>query len=567
MIVGSVSLCKVKKNIIILLISFFVQLSFAQEVEFDDLLLRKGVFYEPFSNTPYSGSVVGRYKSGNIKEEGECINGVKSGNWTVFEDNSNNYRKIIVKEVYKEGKKQGERITYFRNCGYSKRLCAKETTSFYVNDQLHGPWISFNPNGTVSESGDYYLGTKNNLWEVFNSSGYLIEKRSYQLGSKHGTWYFYDSSGQLTESKIFNNNEPEGLQENYYPSGEIKEKRIILGGSLTSHQTFDKEGGIINDLKYKGGKKNGQELIFYKNGQLKSQGEWKNGSKNGTWEYYDLSGNMNKKETYSNENLQEKVDYYYFSSGQLKEKRVYKNNSSNGVGTEYFIDGRIKKIKTYVNGSIKDETAYVYNDDSGERFIVKGKNINGKKEGQWEYFNENDELISKGSYENDKREGLWEFYYEEREIKYIERTNLEWEQRITMWQSKTKEPAATKSLTNGETINAGATIAIDGVDIEQGDFITQYLPPDSEYLPIVKVAPVYPSRAQSRGIEGYCIVEYIVTSTGTTKNPKIVECTSSLFQSASLKAALKFKYKPRVINGTPIDVSGVQTQITFELER
>ena len=90
---------------------------------------------------------------------------------------------------------------------------------------------------------------------------------------------------------------------------------------------------------------------------------------------------------------------------------------------------------------------------------------------------------------------------------------------------------------------------------------------EGEYLPIVKVAPVYPSRAQTRGIEGYCIVEYIVTSTGTTKNPKIVECTSSLFQSASLKAALKFKYKPRVINGTPIDVPGVQTQITFELEQ
>ena len=37
---------------------------------------------------------------------------------------------------------------------------------------------------------------------------------------------------------------------------------------------------------------------------------------------------------------------------------------------------------------------------------------------------------------------------------------------------------------------------------------------DGEYLPIVKVAPVYPRRAQTRGIEGYVILEFIVTRTG-----------------------------------------------------
>ena len=33
---------------------------------------------------------------------------------------------------------------------------------------------------------------------------------------------------------------------------------------------------------------------------------------------------------------------------------------------------------------------------------------------------------------------------------------------------------------------------------------------DGEYLPIVKVNPQYPRRAQTRGIEGYVIVEYWV---------------------------------------------------------
>ena len=36
---------------------------------------------------------------------------------------------------------------------------------------------------------------------------------------------------------------------------------------------------------------------------------------------------------------------------------------------------------------------------------------------------------------------------------------------------------------------------------------------DGEYLPIVKVAPVYPRRAQTRGIEGYVLLEFVVTRT------------------------------------------------------
>ena len=58
---------------------------------------------------------------------------------------------------------------------------------------------------------------------------------------------------------------------------------------------------------------------------------------------------------------------------------------------------------------------------------------------------------------------------------------------------------------------------------------------EGDYLPIVKVAPIYPNRALTRGIEGYCVVMYTVTTLGTTVNPVVVEdqCTSSLFHRAS----------------------------------
>jgi protein TonB len=90
---------------------------------------------------------------------------------------------------------------------------------------------------------------------------------------------------------------------------------------------------------------------------------------------------------------------------------------------------------------------------------------------------------------------------------------------------------------------------------------------EGDYLPIVKVAPIYPNRALTRGIEGFCVVQYTVTSLGTTKDPVVVEsqCSSSLFHRASVNAALKFKYKPRIMDGQAVEVPGVQNKFTYEI--
>ena len=92
---------------------------------------------------------------------------------------------------------------------------------------------------------------------------------------------------------------------------------------------------------------------------------------------------------------------------------------------------------------------------------------------------------------------------------------------------------------------------------------------EGDYLPIVKVAPIYPQRALSRGVEGFCVVQYTVTKQGTIRDPFVIEdqCTSSLFHRASVQAAMKFKYKPRVIDGQAVEVPGVQNKFTYEIQQ
>lgn len=95
---------------------------------------------------------------------------------------------------------------------------------------------------------------------------------------------------------------------------------------------------------------------------------------------------------------------------------------------------------------------------------------------------------------------------------------------------------------------------IGGLDFGEGDF-----------LPLFKVQPTYPRPALARGLEGHCDLEFTVTRLGATANVRVIECTNSIFERASIQALLKFKYKPRIVDGTPIAVSGLQHRISFRI--
>ena len=111
-------------------------------------------------------------------------------------------------------------------------------------------------------------------------------------------------------------------------------------------------------------------------------------------------------------------------------------------------------------------------------------------------------------------------------------------------------------------INAGFTFN-PNVNIQANSLVSG----EGDYLPIVKVLPVYPSRASTKGIEGFVVLEFMVTKYGTTQDIAVIKAEpSGYFERSAIKAASKFKYKPKVINGEPVDVAGVRNLITFKLE-
>lgn len=90
---------------------------------------------------------------------------------------------------------------------------------------------------------------------------------------------------------------------------------------------------------------------------------------------------------------------------------------------------------------------------------------------------------------------------------------------------------------------------------------------DGEMIPLTVVQPDYPRRAAQRGQEGYCTVEFTVAANGTTKDAFIADCPDSVFERSALRAAERIKYKPRVVDGQPVDVPGVQYRFLFQMAK
>ena len=92
---------------------------------------------------------------------------------------------------------------------------------------------------------------------------------------------------------------------------------------------------------------------------------------------------------------------------------------------------------------------------------------------------------------------------------------------------------------------------------------------DGEMLPLVNVTPQYPTRAASRGIQGWCQVSFTVDGDGNVVEDTIVVVDAeppNIFNRSSIRAAARFKFQPRVQDGVGVPVPNVQYVFRYVLE-
>jgi protein TonB len=90
---------------------------------------------------------------------------------------------------------------------------------------------------------------------------------------------------------------------------------------------------------------------------------------------------------------------------------------------------------------------------------------------------------------------------------------------------------------------------------------------DMDTVPLVRVNPRYPPRAQSRGIEGWVQLEFTITPQGTVTDVKIIDADpKGYFERSAKRAVQKYKYKPKVVDGKAVARPGIQLVLSFDIE-
>lgn len=91
-------------------------------------------------------------------------------------------------------------------------------------------------------------------------------------------------------------------------------------------------------------------------------------------------------------------------------------------------------------------------------------------------------------------------------------------------------------------------------------------PSDGALVNMVRVSPVYPARALAMGLEGYVVVQFDVDTSGRVINAVAIECSHSVFEKEAVRAAERFRFKARVIDGVPLETQGIRNMFTFSIE-
>jgi len=108
------------------------------------------------------------------------------------------------------------------------------------------------------------------------------------------------------------------------------------------------------------------------------------------------------------------------------------------------------------------------------------------------------------------------------------------------------------------------------VSTGSGPYIGQWTPGDpaaeGDVIPIVRIDPQWPREALLNGTEGWVMVEFTITEDGSVAQPRVLESQPGrLFDRNAIRAILKWKFKPRIIDGKPVQRRATQ-RIDFKMD-
>jgi uncharacterized protein len=202
----------------------------------DDLVVRDDLYYEKFTDVPFTGTLDEGYERGALKNgnregywriyaefsqleaegwgfpdsnhvdgwhieyEGEYRDGRQEELWVEYEWQSG---KVESKGAFKEGVREGPWVEYHENGQLSYEYG-------YKDGKIEGPWVAYYDDGQLRSKGEMKEGVHEGFWISYHENGQLSSKGEYENGKQEGPWVGYFDDGQLLLEGSFKNGKKEG---------------------------------------------------------------------------------------------------------------------------------------------------------------------------------------------------------------------------------------------------------------------------------------------------------------------------------------------------------------------
>lgn len=87
----------------------------------------------------------------------------------------------------------------------------------------------------------------------------------------------------------------------------------------------------------------------------------------------------------------------------------------------------------------------------------------------------------------------------------------------------------------------------------------------TQSLLLSKVQPVYPAEAKASRLQGSVVMHAIIGKDGNIQSADVISSPSPLLSQAAIDAVKQWRYRPYLLNGTPVEVD-TQITVNFTLE-
>lgn len=302
--------------------------------------------------------------------------------------------------------------------------------------KLNGIYMDFYENYALKIEGFYSNGLKNGLFKYYSLNGDLIRSELWK-----DDVLVIDTSGAKVNFKRY-----------YHPNSLIvsREGLFLLDTiPVGRHNFFDNNGTYFQSIIYNTNgirvfegtftlenERTGFWVEYYDNGNIRSKGEYKNGMKTGKWEYFYYNGQLEQTGSYIND-VPHGLWTTFCDNGNIIKKGSYLNGREDGEFVEYTCMGELLKKISFDEGLKSGDYELHINN-----FIEKGQYIDDLKVGKWQTFYNDDKIrevlyfendlengkftkyyfngnvMIQGQFVNGKREGLWNFF-DQNGIKYL----------------------------------------------------------------------------------------------------------------------------------------------------